>query len=204
MAADRSPIGWLTSALGAIVLVVSVFLPWYALSLTAQGVAYVQQLQSEQVQRFGNATLQGELGSLHARLGALTGQQLGTITANQAFNTISVVLLVVGGLGILLALLALARESSSDFDGTGPWLALLGLIAAACVLYRMAVRPIGDSAELSMPLREGAWLALLGSVAMIAGGLWPRRLGSSSSASNGSNAALDDAWSGLSGWTPES
>src|ERR1700733_2800768 len=131
MAADRSPIGWLTSALGAIVLVVSVFLPWYAVSLTAQGVAFVQQLQSEQVQRFGNATLQSELGSLHARLGALAGQQLGTITANQAFSKISVVLLIVGGLGTLLALLALARASSSAFDGIGPWVALLGLLAGA-------------------------------------------------------------------------
>jgi hypothetical protein len=200
MAADRSPIGWLTSALGAIVLVVSVFLPWYALSLTAQGVAFIQQLQSEQVQRFGNATLQSELGSLHARLGALAGQQLGTITAHQAFSTISVVMLIAGGLGILLALLPLARQSSSDFDGTGPWLALLGSIAAACVLYRMAVRPAADATELSLTLREGAWLGLLGSVAMIAGGLWPRRLRSASAP----NAALDDAWSGLSGWTPES
>jgi len=200
MAADRSPIGWLTSALGAIVLVVSVFLPWYAVSLTAQGVAFMQQLQSEQVQKFGNATLQSELGSLHARLGALAGQQLGTITAHQAFSTISVLLLVAGGLGILLALLPLARQSSSDFDGTGPWLALLGLIAAACVLYRMGVRPLGDATELSLTLREGAWLALLGSVAMVAGGLWPRRLRSPSA----SNAALEDAWSGLSGFTPES
>jgi hypothetical protein len=200
MAADRSPIGWLTSALGAIVLVVSVFLPWYAVSLTAQGLAFVQQLQSEQVQRFGNATLQSELGSLHARLGALAGQQLGTITAHQAFSRISVVLLVVGGLGILLALPALARESSSDFDGIGPWLALLGLIAVACVLYRMAIRPVGDATALSLTLREGAWLALVGSVAMVAGGLWPRRL----HAPRASAAALEDAWSGLSGWTPES
>jgi hypothetical protein len=199
MAADRSPIGWLTSALGAIVLVVSVFLPWYAVSLTAQGVAYIQQLQNEQVQRFGNATLQSELGSLHARVGALAGQQLGTITAHQAFSTISVVLLVIGGLGILLTLLPLARESSSDFDGTGPWLALLGLIAAACVLYRMAVRPVGDAVELSLPLREGEWLALVGAVALVAGGLWPRRL----RPPRASEAALEDAWSGLSGWTPE-
>jgi hypothetical protein len=199
MAADRSPIGWLTSALGAIVLVVSVFLPWYAVSFTAQGIAFMQRLQSEQVQRFGNATLQSELGSLHLRLNALAGQQLGTITANQAFSKISVVLLVIGGLGILIALLPLARQSSSDFDGTGPWLALLGAIAAVCVLYRMGVRPTG-SEDLSLSLRGGAWLALIGSLAMVAGGLWPRRL----RAKHTSDAALEDAWSGLSGWTPES
>jgi hypothetical protein len=198
MAADRSPTGWLVSALGAIVLVVSVFLPWYAVSLTANGVAYMQSVETQQVQMFGNATLQGELGSLHARLGALAGQQIGTISAHQAFSTISVVLLVAGGLGILIALLPLAGESSPDFDGTGPWLALLGAIAAACVLYRMAVRPTGN-ADLSLPLREGAWLALLGSLALVAGGLWPRRLRSPSA----SDAKVEDAWSARSGWTPE-
>jgi len=201
MAADRSPIGWLISALGAIVLIVSVFLPWYSLGLTTRGIALMQQLQSEQVQRYGNATLQGELGSLHARVGALAGQQLGTITAHQAFSKISVVLLVLGGLGVLIALLALARERFGDFDGTGPWLALLGAIAAACVLYRMAVRP-GGNEYLSLSLREGAWLSLLGSLALIAGGLWPRRLRAGSE--RRSDAALEDAWSGLSGWTPES
>jgi uncharacterized membrane protein YiaA len=179
---------------------VSVFLPWYAVTLTAQGVAFAQQLQSEQVQRFGNAALQSELGSMHARLGALAGQQLGTITAHQAFSHISIVLLVVGGLGIALALLPLALGSSTDFDGAGSWIALLGLVAAACVLYRMAVRPIGEVSELSLALREGAWLALIGSLAMVAGGLWPRRL----RAAHASEAALEDAWSQLSGWTPES
>jgi hypothetical protein len=198
MARDRSPIGWLVSALGSIMLIVAVFLPWYGVSLTARGIAFIQQLQSEQVQKFGNAALQGELGSLHARMGALAGQQLGSISAHQAFSRISVVLWVVGGLGVLIALLPLAGERSPESDGTGPWLALLGAIAAACVLYRMGVRPTED-AYLTLPLRAGAWLALLGSVAMIAGGLWPRRLRSA----RVSEAALKDTWSGLSGWTPE-
>ena len=198
MAADRSPTGWLISALGAIVLIVSVFLPWYGISLTARGVEYMQQVESEQVQKFGNATLQGELGSLHARLGVLAGQQLGSISAHQAFSRISVVLLVVGGIGVLIALLPLARERISDFDGTGPWLALLGALATACVLYRMAFLPNGQ-AIFSLSLRAGAWLALLGSLALVVGGLWPRRLRSART----SDAALEDAWSGLSGWTPQ-
>jgi hypothetical protein len=198
MARDRSRTGWLVSALGAIVLIVSVFLPWYGVGLTARAIAFMQQLQSEQVQKFGNAALQGELGSLHARFGALAGQQLGSITAHQAFSRISVVLLIAGGLGVLVALLPLARESSPESDSTGPWLALLGAIAAVCVLYRMAVRPT-ENEFLILPLREGAWLALVGSVAMLTGGLWPRRLRSE----RASDAALQDTWSGLSGWTPE-
>lgn len=198
MAADRSPVGWLVSALAAIVLVVSVFLPWYGLGLSARGIAYMQKLQSEEVQRYGNATLQGELGSLHERVQVLAGKPLVTITAHQAFSRISVVLLVCGGLGILIALVPLAREVSADFDGTAPWLALLGLIATLCVLYRMAVRP-GEDGDVTASLRAGAWLALLGSLGLLVGGLWPRRLRSKRT----SDAAIEDAWSGLSGWTPE-
>ena len=129
---------------------------------------------------------------------ALAGKQLVSITAHQAFSTISVVLLICGGLGVLIALVPLAREMSSDFDGTAPWLALLGVIAAACVLYRMAVRP-SENALLTLSLREGSWLALLGSLGLVLGGLWPRRLRST----RASESALDDAWSGLSGWTPQ-
>jgi hypothetical protein len=198
MAHDRSPIGWLVSALGAIVLVVSVFLPFYGVSLTARGVAFMQQLESEQVQKFGNAALQGELGSLHARVGALAGRSLVGVSAHQVFSTISSTTLIAGGLAVLLALLPLVRESSPESDGTGPWLALLGAIAAVCVLSRMGVRP-GENGIVSFTLREGAWLALLGSVAMVAGGLWPRRLRSV----RASDGAIEDAWSGLSGWTPE-
>jgi hypothetical protein len=198
MAADRSPVGWLVSALAAIVLVVSVFLPWYGLGLSARGIAYMQQLQSEQVQRFGNATLQGELGSLRSRVQVLAGKSLVTITAHQAFSRISVVLLVCGGLGVLIALVPLAREMSADFDGTAPWLALLGAVATLCVLYRMAVRP-GEDSIITASLRAGAWLSLLGSLGLLMGGLWPRRLRSRRT----SDAAIEDAWSGLSGWTPE-
>jgi hypothetical protein len=198
MARNRSRTGWLVSALGAIVLVVSVFLPFYGASLTARAVVFIEQVQSEQAQKFGNAALQGELGSLHARMGALAGQQIGSVSAHQVFSTISVVLLIAGGLGILIALLPLVRESPPESDGTGSWLALLGLIAAVCVLYRMAVRPTEEEV-LSLTLREGAWLALIGSAAMVVGGLWPRRL----RAEIAPDGALEDAWSGLSGWTPE-
>ena len=199
MAADRSSYGLLVSAFGAIVLALSVFLPWYGVGLTARGIAYIQQLDTQAASRFGNASLQGELGGLHARLSALAGRELGTVSAHQVFSNISVLLLIAGGVGILIALLPLARPQPPDSDGTGPWLVLLGVIAAACVLYRIFVRPAGDSELLALSLREGAWLALLGSVAMIVGGMWPRRL----RRRGASEAEIQTAWSGLSGWTPE-
>ncbi len=199
MAADRSPYGLLVSALGAIVLAVSVFLPWYGVGLTAHGVAYVQQVDTQVATRFGNASLQGELGGLNARLSALSGRELATVSAHQVFSNISVILLVAAGLGILIALVPLARSQPPDFDGAGPWLALLGMIAAACVIYRMVARPAEDTELFALSLREGAWLALLGAVAMAIGGLWPSRVGDQKV----SETEIEGVWSGLSGWTPE-
>ena len=57
--------------------------------------------------------------------------------------------------------------------------------------------PAGDLLALS--LREGAWLALLGSVAIVLGGMWPR----CAFVAAAPDARVRDAWSGLSGWTPE-
>ncbi len=76
---------------------------------------------------------------------------------------------------------------------------LLGIVAAACVLFRIVDPPTPAGAFLALSLREGAWLALLGSAAMVAGSLWPENLGSRIP----SDAKLESAWSGLSGWTPE-
>ena len=53
-----------------------------------------------------------------------------------------------------------------------------------------------------MSLREGVWLALLGSLAMIAGAVWP--VGRAAADGGVREKDLQDAWSGLSGWTPES
>jgi len=75
---------------------------------------------------------------------------------------------------------------------------LLGVIAGLCVLYRMFVPPTPSGSLLAVSLREGSWLALLGSLAMIVGGLWPRAVSSGVI----SEVKVEGAWSGLSGWTP--
>jgi hypothetical protein len=201
MARDRSPYGFLACALGAVVLGLAVFLPWYGVGLTASGAAFVQQQDDQLVAQFGNAALQERLNSEHVQLSSLAGRQLGSVSAHQAFKRIGPILLVLAGLGILIALISVARKEPSDFDGTGTWIALLGLLAMICVLYRMFVRPTGDAAYLALPLRAGAWLALVGSAAMIAGGLWPRRLRGADAPP--ATEKLEVAWSGLSGWTPE-
>jgi hypothetical protein len=201
MARERSPYGFLACALGAVVLGLAVFLPWYGVGLSASGVGLVEQQDSQLAAQFGNAALQEKLDSEHAQLSSLAGRQLGSISAHQAFKRIGPMLLILAGLGILISLVSVARNEPADFDATRSWIALLGALAMICVLYRVFVRPTGDAAYLELPLRAGAWLAIVGSAGMIAGGLWPRRRGSAGPAQD--TEKLEVAFSGLSGWTPE-
>jgi len=201
MQANRSRYGLLVSALGAIMLAVSIFLPWYGLSFTAKGIALIQQVSDQVTSQFGNSALQDLTAGLHARLGTLAGHQFAAVSAHQVLKNLNVVLLVLAGLAILITLIPLARPETLLPDGEGALVALLGVIATVCVLFRMVDPPTPASSSnlLSLSLREGAWLALLGSLAMVAGGFWPRGL-SSSWAPSPKGAKV---WSELSGWTPE-
>lgn len=179
MAGDRPRYGLLISALGAIVLAVSVFLPWYGVSFTAAGIAFAQQAADQAATQFGNASLQSYLGEYHATLGTLGGHQLAALSAHQALKDLNVVLLLLAGAAIMIALLALAGagfSSASAPDGHRGPLALLGLVATACVLFRVVDPPTPAGGTLALSLREGVWLALLGSVAIIVGALWPERM----------------------------
>jgi hypothetical protein len=198
MAGDRSRYGLLVSAFGAILLAVSVFLPWYGVSFTAGGVAFAQHLGEQVISQYGNAALQGYLAPLHANLASLTGEQFTALSAHQALKDMNIVLLVLSGLAILDALFPLVRLSSLP-DGAGASLVLLGSVASGCVIFRMIDPPTPAGGLLSLSLREGAWLALLGSLAMLGGGLWPRRAAPAPT----SEARVQGMWSGLSGWTPQ-
>jgi len=200
MAGERPRYGLLISALGAIVLAVSVFLPWYGVSFTAAGLTLAQQVGDQAAAQFGNAALQSymSMSSFHANLSSLAGHQFMALSAHQALKDLNVVLLILAGLAIAVALIALAgpASASSSSDGHRAPLLLLGAVAAVCVLYRMVDPPSVEGNFLALSLREGAWLALLGSIAMMAGALWP-------SSAVPSDAQLQRVWSELSGWTPE-
>jgi hypothetical protein len=200
MAGERSRYGLLVSAFGAILLAVAVFLPWYGLSFTAAGIALVQQTSDQLASQYGNATLQAYVGAQHAGLSALAGQEFTAVSAHQVLKNLNIVLLVLAGLAMLDALLPLARSGSSVPDGGGAAVLLLGTLGVICVLYRIVHPPSPAGELLSLSLREGAWLALLGSLAIVAGGLWPRRR---AAAQESSDATLESAWAGLSGWTPQ-
>jgi hypothetical protein len=199
MAGERPRYGPLVSTLGAIVLAVSVFLPWYGVSFTASGIALVQQVGDQVAAQFGNASLQSYVNAAHANLSSLAGHEFTALSAHQALKDLNVVLLIVAGLAIAIALRALVAPQSAS-DGHRPALALLGVAATACVLFRMVDPPAPAANVLALSVREGAWLALLGSAAIIGGALWPRHLDAPAS----SQVNLERAWSGLSGWTPES
>jgi len=199
MPVDRSRYGLLVAALGSILLAVAVFLPWYGLSLTANGAAVAQQVSTQVATEFGSPALQAQMSGLHDEIGALQGHQLTAVSAHQVLKHVSIVLLVLAALGILLALIPLAAAAPSAGGSGGMWIALLGVLAAAFIVYRIVDPPTVADGVLELSLREGAWLALLGSLAMIVGGLWPRR----SNARTASQDTLERAWSELSGWTPE-
>ncbi len=198
MATDRSRYGLLVSALGAIILAISVFLPWYAISLTPAGAGLLAQAGDQFAAQFGNAALQSYVGSLHGTFAALGGQQIGTETAHQALSDLSIVLLVLAGLAMLDALFPLARAATAVPAGAGGAVVVLGMIAVLCVLYRMVLPPTPGGEFFALSLREGAWLALLGSLMMIVGAVWPRALPAISTP----DGPGPDVWASLSGWTP--
>jgi hypothetical protein len=205
MTGDRPRYGLLVSAFGAILLAVAVFLPWYGVSFTAAGIAFAQQAGSEAAAQFGNAALQSYMGEYHATLSTLAGHQITALSAHQALKNLNVVLLLLAGAAIVIALLALGGagfSSASSPDGHRGPLALLGLVAAACVLFRIVDPPASAGGVLALSIREGAWLALLGSVAMVVGAFLPERL-AARGASSSDAKKLQSTWSELSGWTPE-
>ncbi len=197
MAGDRSRYGLTVSALGAVLLAVAVFLPWYGVGLTNAGVALVQQTGDHFVAQFGNAALQAQLGGFHGAVQSLAGVQLGSVTGHDSVKGIAVVLLVLAGLGMLDAMLPLARAAGAVPQGAGGAVVLLGLLAAACVVFRMVSPPAPDGNVFALTLREGPWLALLGALMMALGGLWPRSIRTLGLSDGGS-----DVWASLSGWTP--
>jgi hypothetical protein len=199
MPGERSRYGLMLSALGAIVLAVSVFLPWYGVSFTANGIVVLQSVGDQVATQFGNATLQSYMSGLHANLGGLAGQEFTAVSAHQVLKDLNVILLVLAGLALLDALVPLARPDARVPEGAGASVVLVGSVATVCVLYRMVVPPTPAGGLVALSLREGAWLAMLGSLLMVGAGLWPRFL----RARSGGEARVKSTWSGLSGWTPE-
>src|SRR5581483_6194232 len=137
---SRSKLGPVVSVIGAALLALSVFLPWYSLTITASGAAFAQQELYGVAQQYGNATLQDTANTVGAQFSALAGHQLGTVSAHQALKTLSVVLLILAALAFLGALVWLA-ELDAPVEVDGRQIAAVGGLAILCVLYRMVEHP---------------------------------------------------------------
>jgi hypothetical protein len=198
MIENRLRVGPLAATVGAALLALSVFQPWYTLRLTPAGANSARQTLDSVALQFGNAAFQDQAHSLGSGFSALAGHQLATLSAEQTLHQIHIVLLILAG-GAFVAALLLLVDAYQASRASGDRIALLGLAATICVLFRMVARPAAQEEILSLSLAWGAWLALASSLAIVAGGLLSREEGGASP----SEAALAKTWDSLSGWTPE-
>lgn len=198
MVEDRLRLGSLISAVGAALLAVSVFLPWYGVTLTASGATSAQQALNNVAQQYGNDTFQTQAKVIGLGFSAFTGHQVTTLSAHQALKYINVILLILAAIAFLVTLLRLAGIAELSRTGGGQ-VAFVGLLATACVLFRMVERPTPLEEIFSLSLSWGIWLALAGSVAIVTGSLWSTLTSSPNRSAN----SLAKAWDGLSGWTPD-
>lgn len=154
---------------GAALLAVSVFLPWYSLTITPAGAAYAQGALNVAAARYGNAALQAEANTVGSSFTSVAGHQLATVSAHQVLKTVSVLLLVLAAVAFIGALLWLA-EIEEPIEVSGGQVATVGVLAVLLVLYRMLDRPTG-AALFSFSLSWGIWLALVSSIAIVGGAL---------------------------------
>ena len=115
----------MVSALGSAVLAVSLFLPWYSVSITAAGVAAAQQQLASVAQQYGNASLQSMADQVGAGFSSVAGHQLATLSAHQALKDLSVVILLLAGIALVASLLRLADAA----DVSGDQIAVVGFVA---------------------------------------------------------------------------
>ena len=172
MSDDRAPRGGLVvSALGSAVLAVSMFLPWYSISFTANGAAAEQQKFAALAQQYGsagNTSMQAVADRAGAGFSSIVGHPLFTLTAHEALKDLSVILLLLAGVSLLASLLRLGDV----FEVGGDQIALVGFAAAVCVLFRMLSPPGLHTDLVAHSLSWGSWVALGAALAIAGGAIW--------------------------------
>ncbi len=168
MADNRVSRGLLVSALAAAVLAVSMFLPWYSVSITPSGAAEAQQQLPTVAQQYGNANLQSMANEVGSQFSSVAGRPLASLSAHQVLKDVSKLLLLLAGVALLASLLSLADV----VEVGGGQIALVGFTAALLVLFRMVSPPGTDGGLVSLSLGWGSWVALLASAGIVGGGLW--------------------------------
>ena len=173
-----APTGLLVAAAGAAGVLASLWLPWYLIRLPQ---AFRDALSS-----LGG---QAQPGVAPSSPGAALGSALGgvmkglaaalptEITGNgwQVMHGGDVALAVVAGAALLVALAVGGGLSgvNIELDAAGRFVAALGATAVAIAGYHVVSRPGMGNGALSadVSVKYGIWVAVLGGIAMIAGGL---------------------------------
>lgn len=167
---DNAPVGLLIAALSAVVLALSVFAPWYGVTITASGAAAAKAELATVAQQYGNVTFQMRANGVGAQFSSLAGHQVATVSAHQSMGKVSLILLVLAGIALLASLLRLADMRGLLF-ATGSQIALVGAVAFAVVFFRVLVHPGAGVGLVAFSPSWGIWLALLSAAAVSAGGL---------------------------------
>ena len=168
---DHAPSGLLIAALGAAMLAISVFQPWYGLSITPSGAAVAQHQLAAMAQQYGNPALQSQAHAIETKFTSLAGHEITTVSAHQALKKDSLILLALAGIALLASLLRLAGMRGLLFT-TGSHIAVLGGLAFADVFFRILWRPgAGGEHFVAFSLHWGIFLALLSAAAIAGGGL---------------------------------
>ncbi len=156
------------AAVGAAVVVLATFQPWYAVSITPAGAVAAQQQLNSVAQQYGNSAFQSLANEIGSRFTAVAGKRVATLSAHQSMKRMSELLLLLAGLALLASLWRLAGM----IEGGGGLVAALGVVAVLCVLYRMFFPPSPAAGYISLSLSWGSWLALIGATAVAVGGMW--------------------------------
>ena len=151
-------------------LALSVFQPWYGVSITPSGVATAKQELATVARQYGNANLQAKANSVGARFDSLAGVQLTTVSARQTMGHASTLLLALAGIALLASVLRLA-DMRGALRASGSQVALLGALAAGVVISRILFPPDPAVGFVSLSPTWGIWLALVSAGVVVLGGL---------------------------------
>jgi hypothetical protein len=158
MRSNRERAGLGIATLGAGAMLASLWQPWYRFQLPSDLVERVNQFSGQ----FGN------FGAL-IRQGAASLAQHGPfhLSGWLVFRGFDVMLCMLAVFGLVLGLQALATSSRIVLVPEGKAFALLGAVAGALTVYHMVHLPLPGGV---LAVDRGAWIAVIGAGAMIAGG----------------------------------
>ena len=154
-------LGDLLAATGAVILLVSLWRPWYELRFPDEVLAQAREFSSRM----------GELGPFAQQgIDELQARGAVPVTAWQIFEQADTLLAVAAGLVLGLVLLNAFGALAARQDGV---IVLIGLVAAGLVAFRL-VSPPGADMPAGLDLLHpatGAYLALAGALLMAGGGM---------------------------------